>query len=168
MRHTGTGLWIGTKVAFHPLHFYCVCCELLSASNADALLFVNVIVSGIFHGRFAQRLAVNKPCLQIVRHLLWKQTTTHSIRNNNAMFEQQPLSHFKGPSQYNHLELHGDLRYLDKYFIPSSFKDGAGTFYIIGMSAKHVTISKLGIGIVARERLRLVWSNCPLSFVLCM
>ena len=54
----------------------------------------------IFHGRFAQRLAVNKPCLQIVRHLLWKQTTTHSIRNNNAMFEQQPLSQFKGPSQY--------------------------------------------------------------------
>ena len=40
--------------------------------------------------------------------------------------------------------------------IPSSFKDGAGTFYIIGMSAKHVTITKLGIGIVARERLRLV------------
>ena len=35
-----------------------VSCELLSASMADALLFV---VSGIFHGRFAQRLAVNKP-----------------------------------------------------------------------------------------------------------
>ena len=97
---TGTGLWIGTKVAFQTLHCYCVCCELLSASIADALLFVNIIVSGIFHGRFAQRLAVNKPCLQIVRHLLWKQTTTHSIRNNNAMFEQQPLSQFKGPSQY--------------------------------------------------------------------
>ena len=96
---TGTGLWIGTKVAFQTLHCYCVCCELLSASIADALLFVNIIVSGIFHGRFAQRLAVNKPCLQIVRHLLWKQTTTHSIRNNNAMFEQQPLSQFKGPSQ---------------------------------------------------------------------
>ena len=72
----------------------------MSASIADALLFVNILVSGIFHGHFAQRLAVNKPCLQIVRHLLWKQTTTHSIRNNNAMFEQQPLSQFKGPSQY--------------------------------------------------------------------
>ena len=49
---------------------YCVSCELLSAFIADALLFVNIPVSGIFHGRFAQRLAVNKPCLQIVRHLL--------------------------------------------------------------------------------------------------
>ena len=72
---------------------------MLSASIADALLFVNISVSGIFHGRFAERLAVNKPCLQIVRHLLWKQTTTRSIRNNKAMFEQQPLSQFKGPSQ---------------------------------------------------------------------
>ena len=75
-------------------------------------------VSGKFHWRFAQRLAVNKPCLQIVialifvnmvclpliaeqnaneicltqeclqivRRLLWKQTTTCSLRNNNPMF----------------------------------------------------------------------------------
>ena len=64
----------------------CVSCELLSTSMADALLFVNICVSGIFHGHFAQRLAVNKPCLQIVRRLLWKQTTTHSLRNNNPMF----------------------------------------------------------------------------------
>ena len=27
---------------------------------ADTLRFVNILVSGIFHGRFAQRLAVNK------------------------------------------------------------------------------------------------------------
>ena len=66
---------------------YCVSCELLSASIADALLFVNILVSGIFHGCFAQQLAVNKPCLQIVRHLLWKQTKTHSIRNKNSMFD---------------------------------------------------------------------------------
>ena len=46
---------------------YCACCELLSASTAGALLFVNILVSGIFHGCFAQRLAVNKPCLQIIR-----------------------------------------------------------------------------------------------------
>ena len=65
---------------------YCVSCELLYASIADALLFVNILVSGIFHGRFAQRLAVNKPCLQIIRRLLWKQATTHSLHNNNPMF----------------------------------------------------------------------------------
>ena len=69
------------------LHCYCVSCQLLSASIADALLFVNILVSGIFHGRFAQQLAVNKPCLQIIRRLLWKQTTTHSLRNNNPMFD---------------------------------------------------------------------------------
>ena len=61
------------------LDCHCVSCELLSASIADTLLFVNILVSGIFHGRFAQRLAVNKPCLQIIRRLLWKQTTTHSF-----------------------------------------------------------------------------------------
>ena len=96
--------WAGQKNLVkgcrETLDCYCVRCELLSASIADTLLFVNILVSGIFHGHFAQRLAVNKPCLQIVRRLLWKQTTTHSIRNNNAMFEQQPLSQFKGPSQY--------------------------------------------------------------------
>ena len=42
------------------LDCYCVSCELLSASIADTLLFVNILVSGIFHERFAQRLAVNK------------------------------------------------------------------------------------------------------------
>ena len=65
----------------------CVSCELLSASKADALLFVNILVSGKFHGRYAQRLAVNKPCLQIIGRLLWKQTTTHSLHNNNPMFD---------------------------------------------------------------------------------
>ena len=70
-RCTGTGLWIGTKVAFQTLHCYCVCCELLSASIADTFVFVNIIVSGKFHGSFAQRLAVNKPCLQIVITLLF-------------------------------------------------------------------------------------------------
>ena len=69
---------------------YCVCCELLSASIAEALQFINILVSGIFHGHFAQRLTVNKPCLQIVRRLLWKQTTTHSMRNNKPMFDRQP------------------------------------------------------------------------------
>ena len=54
------------------LDCYCESCELLSASIADTSLFVNILVSGIFHGRFAQRLAVNKPCLQIIRHLLWR------------------------------------------------------------------------------------------------
>ena len=83
------------------LDCYCVLrCELLSASIADALLFVNILVSGIFHRCFAQQLAVNKPCLQMVRRLLWKQTTTHSIRNNNPMFGQQPLRQFLWKSQY--------------------------------------------------------------------
>ena len=69
------------------LDCYCVSCELLSASIADTLLFVNILVSGIFYGRFAKQLAVNKPCLQIIKRLLWKQTTTHCLRNNNPMFD---------------------------------------------------------------------------------
>ena len=59
------------------------------------------LVSGIFHGHFAQRLAVNKPCLQIVRRLLWKQTTTHSIRNNNPIFDrEEPLVKQIRPTVY--------------------------------------------------------------------
>ena len=62
---------------------------------------VNILVSGIFHGHFAQRLAVNKPCLQIVRRLLWKQTTTHSIRNNNPIFDrEEPLVKQIRPTVY--------------------------------------------------------------------
>ena len=84
---TGTCYEKVSKVAGQTLDCYCICCELLSASKTDALQFVNILVSGIFHGRFTQRLAVNKPCLQIIRRLLWKQTTTHSLRNNNPMFD---------------------------------------------------------------------------------
>ena len=87
---------IELEVAGQTLDCYCVCCELLSASIADALLFVNILVSGIFHGCFAQQLAVNKPCLQIVRHLLWKQTTTQSIRNNNPIFDGNLLLNLYG------------------------------------------------------------------------
>ena len=90
-----------SKVAGQSLDCYCVCSELLSASIADALQFVNILVSGIFHGHFAQRLAVNKPCLQIVRRLLWKQTTTHSIRNNNPIFDrEEPLVKQIRPTVY--------------------------------------------------------------------
>ena len=63
------------------------------------------LVSGIFHGHFAQRLAVNKPCLQIVRRLLWKQTTTHSIRNNNPIFDrEEPLVKQIRPTVYSTLD----------------------------------------------------------------
>ena len=124
------------------LDWYCVSWELLSASIADTLLFVNILVSGIFHGRFAQRLAVNKPvpdkhwwmvclpliaeqntyeicltqeCLQIVRHLLWSQTTTLSLRNINPMFQGSNLcvNFFGSPSNllYGHVLLLDESRW---------------------------------------------------------
>ena len=45
---------IELEVAGQTLDCYCVCCELLCASKADALLFVNILVSSKFHGHFAQ------------------------------------------------------------------------------------------------------------------
>ena len=36
--------------------------------------------------RNAHEICMTQECLQIARRLLWKQTTTHSIRNNNPMF----------------------------------------------------------------------------------
>ena len=98
--------WAGQKNLVkgcrETLECYCVSCELLYAPIADALLFVNISVSGIFHGRVAQQLAVNKPCLQIIRCLLWKQTTTHILCNNNPMFHANlwPGS-FDQPSTYD-------------------------------------------------------------------
>ena len=51
---TGTCKRKVSKVAGQTLDCYCIYCKLLSASIADALLFVNILVSGIFHGHFAQ------------------------------------------------------------------------------------------------------------------
>ena len=48
----------------------------------------------------AHEICLTQECLQIERRLLWKQTTTHSIRNNNPMFDQQPLPRFNCTSQY--------------------------------------------------------------------
>ena len=98
---TGTGKRKVSKVAGQSLDCYCVCSELLSASIADALLLVNILVSGIFHGHFAQRLAVNKQCLQIIRCLRWKQTTTRSLRNNNPMIDGKNLLSNKYDSPSN-------------------------------------------------------------------
>ena len=42
----------------------------------------------------AHETCLIQECLQNVRRLLWKQTTTHSIRNNNPMFDSQPPTQF--------------------------------------------------------------------------
>ena len=68
------------------LDCYCVCCELLSASKADALQFVNMVCLPLIAEQNAHEICLTQECLQIVRRLLWKQTTTDSLRNNNAMF----------------------------------------------------------------------------------
>ena len=68
------------------LDCYCVSCELLSASIADALWFVNMVCLPLIAERNAHEICLTQECLQIVRHLLWKRTTTHSLRNNNPMF----------------------------------------------------------------------------------
>ena len=52
----------------------CVSCELLSASIGDTLLFVNILMSGIFHRRFPQRLAVNKLRFHSRRLMICKQS----------------------------------------------------------------------------------------------
>ena len=79
---------------------YCVCCELLSASKTDALKFVNMVCLPLITEQNALEKYLTQECLQIVRRLFVNQTTTHSIRNNNPMFDQQPLTLFFCPSQY--------------------------------------------------------------------
>ena len=83
------------------LDCYCVSCELLSASIADALWFVNMVCLPLIAERNAHEICLTQECLQIVRRLLWKQTTTHSLRNNNPMFDGNlwPNS-FDQPSSY--------------------------------------------------------------------
>ena len=69
------------------LDCYCVRCELLSASIADALLFLNMVCLPLIADQNAHEICLTQECLPIVRRLLWKQTTTHSLRNNNPMFD---------------------------------------------------------------------------------
>ena len=61
--------------------------RLLSTSIADALWFVNIVCLPLIAERNAHEICLTQECLQIVRHLLWKQTTIHSLRNNNPMFD---------------------------------------------------------------------------------
>ena len=49
--------------------------------------FVNMVCLPLIAERNAHEICLTQECLQIVRHLFWKQTTTHSIRNNNPMFD---------------------------------------------------------------------------------
>ena len=68
------------------LHCCFVSCELFSVSIADASCFVNMVCLLLIAERNAHEICLTQECLQIVRCLLWKQTTTHSLRNNNPMF----------------------------------------------------------------------------------
>merc|ERR1711923_610290 len=64
-----------------------VCCELLSASVADALRFVNMVCLPLIAEQNAHEICLTQECLQIIRHLLWKQITSHSEHNNNPIFD---------------------------------------------------------------------------------
>ena len=68
------------------LNCHCLSCELLSACIADALWFVNMVCLPLIAEQNAHEIHLTQECLQIVRRLLWKQTTIHSLRNNNPMF----------------------------------------------------------------------------------
>ena len=68
------------------LDCYCVSCELLSGSIVDTLWFVNMVCLPLIAEQNAHEICLTQECLQIVRRLLWKQTTTHSLSNNNPMF----------------------------------------------------------------------------------
>ena len=82
------------------LDCYCVSCELLSASIADALWFVNMVCLPLIAEQNAHEICLTQECLQIVRRLLWSQTTTLSLRNINPMFEGSNLcvNFFGSPS----------------------------------------------------------------------
>ena len=86
-KSTETGKTKVSKVAGQSLDCYCVCSELLSASIADALLFVNMVCLPLIAEQNGHEICPTQECLQIIRRLLWKQTTTHSLRNNNPMFD---------------------------------------------------------------------------------
>ena len=79
---------IELEVAGQTLVCYCVCCELLSASKADALQFVNMVCLPLIAEQNAHEICLTKECLQIVRHLLWKQTTgtIHSFYRFRSTF----------------------------------------------------------------------------------
>ena len=59
-----------------------------SAISGKQTMFTNhKVCLPLIAERNAHEICLTQECLQIVRHLLWKQTTTHSLRNNNEMFD---------------------------------------------------------------------------------
>ena len=92
LANTKSVVFVWQEVSGQTLDCYCVCCELLSASKTDALQFVNMVCFPLIAEQNAHEKCLAQECLQIVRCLFWKQITTHSIRNNNPMFDQQPLT----------------------------------------------------------------------------
>ena len=74
LKFTRTSNWKVSKVAGQTLNCYCKCCGLLSASIADALWCVNMVCLPLTAERNAHEICLTQECLQIVRHLLWKQT----------------------------------------------------------------------------------------------
>ena len=98
-RNTSSPKKIELEVAGQTLDCYCICCELLSASKADALQFVNMVCLPLIAEQNAHEICLTQECLQIIRRLIWKQTTD-SLRNSNAMFHGnlRPSS-FEQPTQ---------------------------------------------------------------------
>ena len=96
---TETGKRKVSKAAGQTLDSYCVCRELLSASIADVLWFVNIVCLPLIAEQKAHEICLTQECLQIIRRLIWKQTTD-SLRNSNAMFHGnlRPSS-FEQPTQ---------------------------------------------------------------------
>ena len=140
------------KGCWQILDWYCISWELLSASIADTLPFVKILVSGIFHARFAQRLEVNKPvpdkhwwmvCLPLIteqnahvyvwhRMFTWSRTTTLSLRNIKPMFDSNlwPSSFARPSSNYystNITARTGKSSFILMIFIAAVYSQGGIT-----------------------------------------
>ena len=77
------------------LDCYCVCCELLSASKADALQFVNMVCLPLIAERNAHEICLTQECLQCwmfscVRHISW--AFRSAISGKQTMFTNRKAS----------------------------------------------------------------------------
>ena len=98
---------IELEVAGQTLDCYCVCCELLSASKADALRFVNMVCLPLIAEQNAHEICLTQECLQCwmfscVRHISW--AFRSAISGKQTMFTNRKASALEADNNSQHTQ----------------------------------------------------------------
>ena len=96
-----------SKVAGQTLDCYCACCELLSAFEADALQFVNMVCLPLIAERNAHEICLTQENIQhckhsCVRHISW--AFRSAISGKQTMFTNRKASALEADNNSQHTQ----------------------------------------------------------------